>query len=240
MHSQNSIELNPIFNIKTKREKQRCQAMIYLRKRYYGIAKRMPPILKRNLDIAIAGSALLALSPLLLATITLIKLESPGAAFFSQIRVGKNGKTFTMWKFRSMYVDAEARKAELERDNEMSGGVLFKMKNDPRITRIGRFIRKFSIDELPQIWNVLCGDMSIVGPRPAIPNEVEQYSLQDRQRLRLKPGITCIWQVSGRSDIPFKQQVELDRRYISQTSLMTDITLILKTIPAVITAKGSY
>jgi len=139
-----------------------------------------------------------------------------------------------------MYTDAEARKAQLERNNEMSGGVLFKMKNDPRITRIGKFIRKFSIDELPQIWNVLCGDMSIVGPRPAIPSEVEQYCLQDRQRLRLKPGITCIWQVSGRSDIPFKQQVELDRRYISETSLLTDIILILKTIPAVITARGSY
>lgn len=240
MHNLPSTQLNPIFKITKEKENKRYYSLVALRKRYFRVAKRTPPILKRSLDLCISSSALLVLSPLFLATIIAIKVESPGAAFFSQTRVGKNGKTFTMWKFRSMFIDAEARKAELERDNEMSGGVLFKMKNDPRITRIGRFIRKFSIDELPQIWNVLCGDMSIVGPRPAIPSEVEQYSMQDRQRLRLKPGITCIWQVSGRSDIPFKKQVELDRRYISQTSLFTDILLILKTIPAVIFAKGSY
>lgn len=233
------VELNPIFNTRNG-QKKLCHASVNLRKHYYRVAKRTSPVMKRCLDISVAGSALLALSPLLLITIAMIKIESPGAAFFKQTRVGKNGKTFTMWKFRSMFVDAEVRKAELERNNEMSGGVRFKMKNDPRITRIGHFIRKFSVDELPQIWNVLCGDMSIVGPRPALPSEVAQYSLLDRQRLRLKPGITCIWQVSGRSDIPFKQQVELDRRYISQTSLTTDVTLILKTIPAVIMAKGSY
>lgn len=240
MHNHQNIELNPIFNIGNDRKKQYYQTSVNVRKRYYNLAKRLSPTLKRGLDISIAGSALLALSPLLVATLAAIKIESAGNAFFSQTRVGKNGKTFTMWKFRSMYIDAEERKAELERKNKMSDGVRFKMKNDPRITRIGKFIRKFSIDELPQIWNVLCGDMSIVGPRPALPSEVEQYCLQDRQRLRLKPGITCIWQVSGRSDIPFKQQVELDRRYISETSLLTDIILILKTIPAVITARGSY
>ena len=240
MLNQKTIELNPVFKINNARKKQRCIQLARLRKHYYNSLKRLSPLVKRGLDISISGGALIALSPLLIITILAIKLESPGAAFFQQTRVGKNGKTFTMWKFRSMFIDAEARKAELERKNEMSGGVIFKMKNDPRITRIGRFIRKFSIDELPQIWNVLCGDMSIVGPRPALPSEVSQYSLLERQRLRLKPGITCIWQVSGRSDIPFKQQVELDRRYISQSSFFTDLILILKTIPAVITAKGSY
>jgi lipopolysaccharide/colanic/teichoic acid biosynthesis glycosyltransferase len=124
--------------------------------------------------------------------------------------------------------------------NEMTGGVIFKMKNDPRIIPIGRFIRKASIDELPQLWNVLKGDMSLVGPRPALPSEVNQYSLQDRQRLEVIPGITCIWQVSGRSNIPFPQQVQLDTEYIQSQSLLLDIKLLLKTIPAVLLSRGAY
>jgi lipopolysaccharide/colanic/teichoic acid biosynthesis glycosyltransferase len=145
-----------------------------------------------------------------------------------------------MWKFRSMYIDAEARKARLIAANEMAGGVLFKMKHDPRITRVGRFIRKASIDELPQLWNVLRGDMSLVGPRPALPSEVDEYSLRDRQRLEVIPGITCIWQVSGRSDIPFEEQVQLDIQYIESQSFWQDVMILLKTVPAVLLGRGAY
>jgi lipopolysaccharide/colanic/teichoic acid biosynthesis glycosyltransferase len=139
-----------------------------------------------------------------------------------------------------MYCDADARLKEIMAKNEMTGGVIFKMKNDPRIIPIGRFIRKASIDELPQLWNVFKGDMSLVGPRPALPSEVNQYSLQDRQRLEVIPGITCIWQVSGRSDIPFPQQVQLDVQYIESQSLLLDLKLLLKTIPAVLLSRGAY
>jgi lipopolysaccharide/colanic/teichoic acid biosynthesis glycosyltransferase len=139
-----------------------------------------------------------------------------------------------------MFSDAEARLAKLQSENEMRGGVLFKMKLDPRITYVGKWIRKLSIDELPQLWNVLKGEMSLVGPRPALPTEVNQYQLSDRRRLMVKPGITCIWQVSGRSDIPFDKQVELDVDYIYQQSLVKDIQLLFKTIPAVLFARGAY
>lgn len=197
-------------------------------------------IVKRCLDILVATIAMLLLSPLLLIVALLIRLESPGAVLFCQQRVGKWNQPFTMWKFRSMYQDAEARLASLQQANEMQGGVLFKMKQDPRITRVGQFIRKTSIDELPQLWNVLKGEMSLVGPRPALPREVAQYSPSDRRRLEVKPGITCIWQVSGRSDIPFDRQVELDVDYIYQQSLMADLYLLIKTIPAVIFSRGAY
>jgi lipopolysaccharide/colanic/teichoic acid biosynthesis glycosyltransferase len=139
-----------------------------------------------------------------------------------------------------MYSDAEARKAALVRRNEMTGGVLFKIKDDPRITRIGRIIRRFSIDELPQLWNVLRGDMALVGPRPALPDEVAQYSLEARRRLSARPGITCIWQVSGRSNIPFEGQVAMDLEYIHTATLTTDLRLLLKTVPAVISGSGAY
>ena len=156
------------------------------------------------------------------------------------MRVGKWGLLFPMWKFRSMYVDAEERKKELERQNEMAGGVTFKMKSDPRITRVGKYIRKGSLDELPQLWNVFKGEMSLVGPRPPVPKEVALYTLADRRRLEVKPGITCIWQVSGSSEIPFDQQVELDVAYIQSQSLWLDIVLLAKTIPAVVLGKGAY
>jgi lipopolysaccharide/colanic/teichoic acid biosynthesis glycosyltransferase len=145
-----------------------------------------------------------------------------------------------MWKFRSMYMDAEARKAELMAQNEMAGGVIFKMKDDPRVTKVGKFIRKTSIDELPQLWNVMTGEMSLVGPRPPVPPEVDQYSLSDRRRLEVIPGITCIWQVSGRSEIPFDQQVELDVQYIESQSFWTDIKILLKTVPALLFGTGAY
>ena len=157
-------------------------------------------------------------------------LESPGPVLFSQTRVGKNGKTFRCWKFRSMYVDAEARKAALMADNEMAGGVIFKMKRDPRITRIGRFIRKASIDELPQLWNVFIGDMSLVGPRPAVPSEVDQYTPYERQRLAVKPGITCFWQVQPRrNEISFEEWMRMDLAYIDNWSLWLDLKIMVRT-----------
>ncbi len=197
-------------------------------------------LLKRLLDIIASAILLVLLTPLFLAVALAIRIESPGPVLFRQTRVGRWGGLFTMWKFRSMYADAEARKAELLKQNEMQGGVIFKMRQDPRITRVGSFIRKTSIDELPQLWNVFKGDMSLVGPRPPVPAEVNEYSLADRRRLEVIPGITCIWQVSGRSEIPFDQQVELDVEYIESQSFWTDIKILLKTIPALLLGKGAY
>lgn len=195
---------------------------------------------KRFFDIFLTLIGLLMLSPLLLAVALIIKWTSPGPLIYRQRRVGKNGREFNFYKFRSMYIDADRRKAELMKQNESADGVIFKMKNDPRVTPIGRFIRKFSIDELPQLFNVLTGDMSLVGPRPPLPAEVRLYTLEDRKRLNVIPGLTCIWQVSGRSDIPFKEQVQLDKEYIKSHSAWQDFTILLKTIPAVLTGKGAY
>jgi exopolysaccharide biosynthesis polyprenyl glycosylphosphotransferase len=197
-------------------------------------------ILKRLFDISVSAITLLVLSPIFLIVALLILLDSKGPVFFSQTRIGKQAQPFKMWKFRSMYVDAEARKAALIKQNLMEGNVRFKMKTDPRITRIGHWIRKFSIDELPQFWNVLIGDMSLVGPRPPLPSEVEQYTPYQYLRLAVVPGITCVWQVSGRSDIPFEKQVDMDVEYIKNQSFMFDIILLLKTVPAVLKAQGAY
>ena len=196
--------------------------------------------LKRLTDMLAAGAGMLLLLPLLGLVALAIKLDSRGPVLFSQTRVGFNGRHFRCWKLRSMHVDAEQRLAELQSQNEMAGGVLFKMKRDPRITRVGRFIRKASIDELPQLWNVLIGDMSLVGPRPPIPSEVARYTSRQRLRLSVTPGITCFWQVSGRSDIPFEEQVELDIAYAEQRSLVTDFSILLRTVPAVLFARGAY
>ena len=190
--------------------------------------------LKRLMDIVGASLGLLIASPIMLIVAILIKLEDPkGPIFFSQIRNGAYPKTFKMYKFRSMYIDAEERLQELMHLNEQSGPA-FKIKDDPRITKIGKFIRKTSLDELPQLFNVLKGEMSLVGPRPAIPREVEQYTAYQKQRLFVKPGLTCIWQVSGRNNIEFEQWVELDIEYIKTRSLWLDIKLILLTIPALL------
>ncbi len=194
---------------------------------------------KRTLDMSIALVALLLLGPIAAALCLLITIEDKGSPFFKQTRIGKDGKPFKIWKFRSMYSDAEARKAELSEMNERDS-VCFKMKEDPRVTRVGKFIRRASIDELPQIVNVLTGEMSIVGPRPALPNEVISYGDKERKRLDGKPGITCTWQVSGRADIPFEKQVDLDVEYLEKKSLWQDIKLIFRTIPAVISGKGAY
>jgi lipopolysaccharide/colanic/teichoic acid biosynthesis glycosyltransferase len=196
--------------------------------------------IKRLIDVLASVILMILLIPLFAVIMALIYKSSPGPVFYKQTRVGRWGKLFTMWKFRSMYLDADQRLKEIKAQNEMAGGVLFKMKNDPRIFPVGKFIRKASIDELPQLWNVFKGDMSLVGPRPALPSEVNQYSLQDRQRLEVIPGITCIWQVSGRSNIPFPQQVQLDVQYIQSQSVWLDIKLLLKTIPAVLLSRGAY
>ena len=196
--------------------------------------------LKRVLDIAAASAALVFGGPVFAATALLIKLEDGGPVFFRQQRVGYRGKLFGMYKFRSMVMNAEEIKKQLDARNEMQGGVIFKMKDDPRVTRIGRTIRKYSIDELPQFWNVLVGDMSLVGPRPPLPKEVAEYLPEERQRLLAKPGITCLWQVSGRSEIDFRGQVKLDLDYIRSTSLWTDIKLLLRPVPAVLLGKGAY
>ena len=196
--------------------------------------------LKRFLDIVMAGGGVVALSPLLLLTIILIKVEDGGPLFFQQTRVGLRGRLFGMWKFRSMVVNADALKDKLLQQNEMQGGVTFKMKNDPRITRVGKWIRKFSVDELPQLINILAGEMSVVGPRPPVPREVELYTVEDRQRLLVKPGLTCFWQVGGRSEIDFAGQVRLDVAYIRSKSVWLDMKLLLQTVPAVLFSKGAY
>ncbi|MDD4816391.1 MAG: sugar transferase [Victivallaceae bacterium] len=195
---------------------------------------------KRLFDILGSMLILLVLSPVFIITALLVKLDSPGPIIYRQTRVGRDGRHFNFYKFRSMYVDADRRKAAMMAENESADGVIFKMKRDPRITRVGRFIRKFSIDELPQIFNVLTGDMSLVGPRPPLPSEVDLYTLDDRKRLNVTPGITGLWQVSGRSDIPFKRQVQLDKEYIKSQSVWTDLVIMLKTIPAVFTGRGAY
>jgi lipopolysaccharide/colanic/teichoic acid biosynthesis glycosyltransferase len=201
---------------------------------------RFSYLLKRLLDIAVSIAALIVLSPLFLVTSLAIWIEDPGPVFYVSIRVGCNGRHFRFYKFRSMVVNAEKIKKELEAQNESSAGVIFKMKKDPRITKTGSIIRRFSIDELPQLLNVLKGDMSLVGPRPPIPAEVSEYTLEQRKRLHVIPGITCLWQVSGRSDIPFTDQVRLDLQYIQSAGFLNDIRLLLKTIPAVLSGKGAY
>jgi exopolysaccharide biosynthesis polyprenyl glycosylphosphotransferase len=197
-------------------------------------------VAKRALDVVGSATALVLLSPLLLLIALLIKLEDRGPVVFPQVRVGRHGREFRMFKFRSMRPDAEARLKELLAKNQHQHGVTFKIKDDPRITRVGRWLRKFSFDELPQFYNVLRGDMSLVGPRPPVPREVALYSLADRRRLAVKPGITCIWQISGRAEIDFPGQVQLDVQYIESRSLAKDIKILCKTIPAVLSGTGAY
>ena len=196
-------------------------------------------LLKRLFDLLVGGSMLVLSSPLWAALFLAIRLDSPGPVFFKQTRVGRRGRLFLLYKFRTMYVDAERRKAELSARNE-TGGVIFKMKDDPRITRTGRLLRRSSLDELPQLLNVLKGDMSIVGPRPPVPSEVVQYTPAERRRLDAEPGLTCIWQVSGRSNIPFDGQVRLDVQYIETRSFWRDVWILLKTVPAVLLGRGAY
>ena len=169
----------------------------------------------------------------------LIKLSSRGPVLFKQVRAGLNGRKFVLYKFRTMYVGADLARRELANQNEMDR-VVFKIRNDPRITSIGKFIRKYSLDELPQLINVIKGDMSIVGPRPPLPEEVNNYQIWQRRRLSMKPGLTCLWQISGRNEVSFEKWMELDLEYIDNWSLFLDLKVIIKTIPAVISGRGAY
>ena len=196
-------------------------------------------IFKRFMDIVMTVVCVILGSPVFLLTAILVKVTSPGPIIFSQVRVGKYGRHFKFYKFRSMYIDAEARKAELLKHNESGDGVIFKMKHDPRITPVGRFIRKFSIDELPQLFNVLLGDMSLVGPRPPLPQEVKSYSIEERKRLNITPGITCIWQVSGRSETNYERRVALNMYYLKNWSMWLDYYIFLKTIIEVAFCRGA-
>lgn len=213
---------------------------IQMRMVLWHLTIRSSACFKRIMDIILAVLAIICGSPLFLLTALLVKVTSPGPIIFSQVRVGRFGRYFKFYKFRSMYIDAEARKAELLKHNESGDGVIFKMKRDPRITPVGRFIRKFSIDELPQLFNVLLGDMSLVGPRPPLPSEVRSYTLEERKRLNVAPGITCLWQVSGRSELPFSKQIALDKEYIASRSAWKDFLILLKTVPAILTGKGAW
>jgi exopolysaccharide biosynthesis polyprenyl glycosylphosphotransferase len=195
--------------------------------------------LKRALDIAASAALLWVLCPFLLAIVALVKLTSNGTVFFRQIRVGLHGKEFHMLKFRSMVANAENLRANLDKLNEQSGPV-FKIKRDPRVTPLGRVLRKYSLDELPQLVNVLRGDMALVGPRPPVPQEVAQYEPWQWRRLSVPPGLTCLWQVSGRNDIGFQEWMYLDLQYIDHQNLGQDLNLLLRTVPAVMSGRGSH
>lgn len=193
---------------------------------------------KRVIDFLVASVGLVALSPVFALIAAAIKFTSEGPVFYRQVRCGLHGRRFRLVKFRTMIHGAEDRLWEIRHLNEMDGPV-FKMRNDPRVTPLGRFLRKFSIDELPQLWNVIKGEMSVVGPRAPLPEEVEHYSIRQRRRLSVKPGITCLWQVSGRSDISFQKWMEMDLQYIDSWSFWLDLRIMLKTIPAVFTGRGA-
>ncbi len=195
--------------------------------------------LKRGMDILLSAAALVFLAPVFLFTALAIKLEDGGPVLFCQYRAGKDMKPFKIYKFRSMLVNADAKMPEMMKDNEQTGHA-FKIKDDPRITRVGKFIRKFSIDELPQLINIIKGDMSIVGPRPILTFQMEECSGYERQRLVVQPGLTCYWQIGGRANIGWKEWIEMDLDYIENMSLWTDIKIIARTVPAVFDREGAY
>jgi lipopolysaccharide/colanic/teichoic acid biosynthesis glycosyltransferase len=195
--------------------------------------------LKRGFDILASLGGLTLLLPLFPFIVLLIKLETSGPIFFQQERVGFEGRLFGCYKFRSMAVDAEAQKSKLAHLNEATGAA-FKIKNDPRITGVGSFLRRSSLDEFPQLFNILKGDMSVIGPRPQIPSEVADYTAEQAQRLLVRPGLTCLWQVSGRSHLDFSEWMELDREYVQKRSLFFDLKILARTLPAVIDRRGAY
>lgn len=216
------------------------QRVNYELERYENYSSRIfYNISKRTIDLILSLCGLIVLSPVLIVVAIIIKLESEGPIIFSQNRVGYKGKIFKMYKFRSMVVDAEEVKKNLMNKNELSGP-MFKMKNDPRITKIGKVIRKTSIDELPQLLNVIKGDMSLVGPRPSLPNEVKQFPKWAYKRLEVKPGLTCFWQVNGRNNIEFEDWMRLDIEYVEKRSLFVDIKLIFKTVFVLFGDRNAY
>nr|WP_233671713.1 sugar transferase [Pediococcus pentosaceus] len=194
---------------------------------------------KRMLDIVASVIGLIVLSPVFLIVSLAIKAEDRGPIFYSQVRFGKGQRPFKMWKFRSMVVDADKKLEKLLEQNEV-GGAMFKMKEDPRITKVGRFTRKHSLDELPQLWNVLIGEMSLVGPRPPLEREVADYSEYDKQRLIVKPGCTGFWQVTARNDVDFEGMVRLDLEYIERSSVLFDIGILFRTVAIVFKPNGAY
>lgn len=196
-------------------------------------------LIKRVMDILLSAAALVVLSPVFLITAVAIKCEDNGPVFFAQQRAGKDMQPFYMYKFRSMYVNADEKLNEMMKDNEQTGHA-FKIKNDPRITKTGKVIRRFSIDELPQLINIIKGDMSIVGPRPILTFQMEACSEYERQRLVVQPGLTCYWQIGGRADVTWEEWVELDLDYIEDMGIWTDIKMIVKTVPAVFSGDGAY
>ena len=194
---------------------------------------------KRLLDLVLASLGLIASIPIWIAVGIAIRLDSPGPTIFVQERVGQNGRRFRFYKFRSMYVDAEQRLAEVHAKNEVAGPV-FKMRRDPRVTKVGAFLRRSSLDELPQLINVLKGDMSLVGPRPPLPGEVAHYSAEDLVRLSVRPGLTCLWQIRGRSNVSFERWMEYDREYVRNMSLWLDLKILVSTVSAVLSMRGAY
>lgn len=212
------------------------------RHRMQEVYQRKNPVylrIKRGMDILLSIAALVGLAPVFLITAIAIKLEDRGPVLFKQFRAGKDMKPFEIYKFRSMYVDADAELSMMMKDNEQTGHA-FKIRNDPRITRVGKFIRKYSIDELPQLLNIIKGDMSIVGPRPILTFQMEECSHYEQQRLVVQPGLTCYWQIGGRANIKWKDWVEMDLDYIEDMSLWTDLKIVVKTIPAVFDREGAY
>ncbi len=215
--------------------------LIFFRKKYAWLfVITCSKLLKRLIDIAVSVWLMIALSPLFLCIAILIKCTDKGPVLYISKRVGKDGEEFNFPKFRSMKIAADCIKNQLIDQNIHKNNITFKIRNDPRTTWIGRILRRTSLDELPQLWCVLKGEMSLVGPRPPLREEVEKYTLEERRRLDITPGLTCIWQVSGRSDIPFAMQLKLDLEYIESQSFLLDIKLLLKTIPAVLLGRGAY
>src|SRR6267378_2875616 len=212
---------------------------VFQQRLWAGVLTTSADSAKRGFDVFVSALALILLSPLFLIIAILVKIEDHGPVFFAQTRVGQFGREFRMFKVRSMCLDAEQKLKDLLEKNTHKEGVTFKIKDDPRITRVGKWLRKFSFDELPQFYNVLIGDMSLVGPRPPVPREVAKYTPADRRRLAIKPGITCIWQISGRSEIDFSGQVQLDVSYIESQTFLMDLKILAKTIPAVLSGKGA-
>lgn len=244
--SLHKIQLQRLQSTQTAFGRLRLYAKMTLKRLSWMVLLNGTRLVKRLLDITIALAAIIIASPIFIMIAILVKLDG-GPVFFHQTRIGLLGRPFRMIKFRSMCVDAEAKLKELLSKNEKAEGVTFKMQNDPRVTRVGRFIRKASIDEIPQFFNVLLGEMSIVGPRPPLPREVALYSVKDRLRLLAKPGITCLWQVGerqggrweigDRNAIDFGEQVQLDVRYIEQQSTLRDLWIMIKTLPAMLLGK---
>jgi exopolysaccharide biosynthesis polyprenyl glycosylphosphotransferase len=196
-------------------------------------------VFKRMLDLFLSSLGLVAILPFWPVIVLAVRLDSSGPAIFIQERVGQHGRRFSFYKFRSMYVDAEQRMAEVLAGNEIDGPV-FKIRNDPRVTRVGGFLRRTSLDELPQLINVLKGEMSLVGPRPPLPREVKEYRPRDIVRLSVKPGLTCLWQISGRSNVGFDKWMEYDREYVRNMSLWLDLKILLRTVGAVLSMRGAY